>query len=89
MLTGCLFLESRFELFEDFFGPVKDGFWHAGEFCDVYAVTFVGSAGQNLVQKDHFVHPFPDGYVAVFDIREQFCQFCQLVVMCGEEGAAF
>ena len=69
-VAGGLFCEGALQFFEDFFRPFKNGFWDAGQFCDVDAVAFVGSAGQNLVQKDYLVHPFADSDVAVLDIRK-------------------
>lgn len=84
-----LFCEGVFQVGEDLCASFYYGFWDAGEFGYVYAVAFVGAAGQDFVEEDDVVGPFADGDVAVFDIRQQVRKLGQLMVVGGKEGAAF
>ena len=89
-MGACGFLlEGRFEFFEDFVASVDDCFRDTGEFGDVNAIAFVGSAGEDFVEEDDFVLPFAYGNVAVFDVGEELGEFCYFVVVSCEECSAF
>ena len=53
------------------------------------AVALVGGAGDDLVKEYHFIHPFADGHIIIFDIFEQLAEFGYLMVMSGEERSGF
>lgn len=69
---GALFLRFgfhgvEFEVGEDGFGALDDDFREAGEAGDLDAVAFVGGSGEDLVEEDDFLVPFPNGDVVVGD----------------------
>ena len=53
------------------------------------AVGFVGGAGEDLVEEDDLLVPLADGDVAVHDGFAGVGEVGELVVVGGEEGAAF
>lgn len=55
----------------------------------MYAVGFVCSAGDDLVEENDVTGPFADRDIQVLYVYQEFGEFCELVVMCGEEGSAF
>lgn len=74
---------------EDGFCAGEDGLGEAGEAGDLDAVGFVGGAGEDFVEEDDFLVPLAHGDVAVGYGFSSICEVCELVVVGGEEGAAF
>jgi len=73
---------------EDFLGAVEDGFWEAGESCDLDAVGFIGWAGEDLAEEDNVFVPLSHGDVEVSDGVLGFGEGAEFVVVSGKEGAA-
>ena len=77
-----------FQLRQDLLGSFDDVRRHARQSGHVDAITFVGRARQDFVQKHDLVLPFAHGHIEVAQPRERSGQRRELVVVRGEKGAA-
>jgi hypothetical protein len=64
-LLGVGFGGVEFEVTQDAFGALDDGFWEAGEAGDLDAVTLVGGTVEDLAEEDDLFVQLADGDVVV------------------------
>ncbi len=69
-VAGRFFGKAGFKLLQDFGASPDNRFRHTSQLGDMQTIAFVGSAGQNLVQENNFIHPFANGHVTIFDVRK-------------------
>ena len=74
---------------KNFFRAVEDFFRQAGEARDLYAVTFVGAAGDDFAQKNDLLIPFAHGDIQIANAFAVLGEFGQLVIMRGKQTARF
>ena len=86
VLAGCFLSEGAFQVLEDFITASQYRFGDAGQLGNVDAVAFVGSACDDLVQKDDIAGPFTDRHVEIFNIDQQ--PFKKLKVCLKIEGSS-
>ena len=72
---------------KNFFRAIEDFFRQAGETGHLYAVTFVGAAGDDFAKKNDLLVPFAHGDIQIANAFAVLGEFDQLVIMRGKQTA--
>src|SRR5215475_4947881 len=88
-LRFCLSAAGTFQVGKNFFGAIENFFGQTGEAGHLYAVTFVGTARDDLAKKNDLLVPFAHGDIQIADAFAFFGQLGQFVIMRGKQTARF
>lgn len=89
LFFGLRFGGVHFQVGKNGFGAREDGLGQACQSRDLDAVGFVGGTREDFVEEDDFLVPFADGDVAVDHGFAGVGEVGELVIVGGEERAAF
>ena len=73
---------------KNFFRAIEDFFGQAGETGHLYAVTFVGAAGNDFAKENDLLVPFAHGDIQIANAFAVLGELGQLMIMRGKQSCA-